>query len=94
MCVAQYMFIALDIGHCLETECPDKTGTSGCQQRKDMTGGQESERTRRHLGSAVAAESENSSVRVNRPPLPPSSIHYVSRFILRGERGHPGDTAP
>lgn len=58
-----------------------------------MTGGQESERTRRHLVSAVATQSENSSVHVSRPPLLPP-IHYVSRFILRGEHGHPGDTEP
>lgn len=37
------------------------------------------------------SQSENSSLLVNRP-LPP--IHYVSRFILRGEHGHPGDTEP
>lgn len=74
------------------TKCPDKTGaeTSGRQQSEDMPGRQESERTRRHLVSAAATELENSSVRVNRPP----PIHYVSRFILRGEHGHPGDTEP
>jgi len=75
------------------TKCPDETGTSDHQQRKDMTGGQDGERTRRHLVSAAATESENSTARVNRP-LPPPPIHYVSRFILREEHGYPGDTEP
>lgn len=42
------------------TKCSDRSGagTRGRQQRKDMTGGQESERTGRHLTSAPTTQSE------------------------------------